>query len=810
MKHFSLFLCFLVLSFGGVSAQSFVFQSDGLQVSVNSNGYFSSIKVCDREVLCAGNYPMIAACHENSLVFPQSCIFSDSICTLGMSDGNRVEMKVYATWHCLVMEMVDVPAEYEALLLAPVAVRLDEVVADVIGVVQGKEEAFGVQALNEKVVAGFPQQYITEISERFEYHIDANNLIAATEYTKAAMRIQNGAMLQLSAWRRNELAHRNVNGVEQVMVQPVDGEDALIEGAGIALFGCKKTDLLHRIEAIEVAHRLPHPLINGEWSKFSKERSKSYLVSEFAENDIDFLLEICQKAGLEYLVHPNPFSNWGHYQWNPAFAKGGDASVRQLVEKAESKGVHFGICAFSNLLTTNDVYVTPNPSKHLLKQGTLQLLGDLSVDETDFCVRRSPLFDKNLTVNVLQIGNELITYRTCESAGNLTYLHHCKRGAFGTKKSAHGQNAMVYKLWDHPSKALFSDFQLQDEITQRLVQMVNNTGLSYFSFDNIEGCGYLGHGDYAQARFVSQCFSGWNHGVVNEASCLTHFTWHIHSRIDRAELWEGTARVRQVEAYVKEQDFFDRNRLPRMLGKKPIRLSDKNFECTSLEDIEWFLSKAAGFEAGFGITTDLTTLKKHGQIDRLLATIRNWERLRLHAAFSDEQKAGMCDPYSEWHLELVDDSSFLLYPLNISRRYFLNVSKAEAGQMLGEEWQWRGTDDGHFALRICLNGKGEMKNPSIATLLDTVIFPCTLRNGQYLLLDFNGKACITDKNYNIIQSVDCQGEALLPEGLSAVFFSAYINSKSSVSPEIILRYHTRENPSKVAISHPEMMLRVSP
>ncbi len=795
MKRFPLILCLLLFVLGGVKSQDVTFLSGDLQISINDRGYFSSVKVDGRDLLCSGTYPIIAACHEEHLIFPQSCVLSDSVLSLDMSDGNQVLLKMSASQLCLTMKVVGVPAGYDALLLAPVAVNIDEVVGDVIGVVQGKGLAFGIQGLNEKVVAGFPQQYAAVITEQFEYQENINNP-SITSLAQATTNLQKGTMLQFSAWRRNEVIHRKVEGVERVMVMPVDGEGAMIEGAGIALFGCRQTGLLQRIGAIEVEQGLPHPFIKGEWNKCSKALAKSYFIAEFTEKDIDFLLEICQKAGLEYLVHPNPFSNWGHYQWHPAFAKGGDASVRQMVEKTESQGVHLGLHAFSNLLTTNDIYVAPSPNEHLLKQGTLQLLGDLSMDETDFCVRRSPLFDKNLSINVLQIGNELITYRTCESAGNLTYLHHCKRGAFGTKKSAHGEKATVYKLWDHPSKALFSDFSLQDELSQRLVQLVNNTGLSHFFFDHIDGCAYSGHGDYAMARFAAQCFSGWDHDVMNEAGRLTHFSWHVHSRMNRDELWESNTRVRQVEAYLKDQDFFDRNLLPRMLGILPVRTADKNFESTSLEEVEWFLSKAAGFDAGFGITADLAVLKNHGQMDRLLGTIRNWERLRLAGAFSEEQKKQMSDPYAEWHLESLNDSTFSLYPLSISRRYFVNVSKVGA---INEEWQWRGTSDGHFALRLYVKGKGEVTNPSLATSSGTVTFSCTVKNNQYLMLDFDGKAYIADQNFNWIQVVDYEGEALFPEGLSNVFFSASTDPKSTVSAQITLRYYTREQPSTVVM-----------
>ena len=76
----------------------------------------------------------------------------------------------------------------------------------------------------------------------------------------------------------------------------------------------------------------------------------------------------------------------------------------------------------SNFTTTNDAYVTPVPSDHLLKQGILTLTADLNKDQTDITIKKSDLFSMPMTLNTLQIDKELITYGTTEEPVSYTHL----------------------------------------------------------------------------------------------------------------------------------------------------------------------------------------------------------------------------------------------------------------------------------------------------------------------------------------------------------------------------------------------------
>ena len=81
-----------------------------------------------------------------------------------------------------------------------------------------------------------------------------------------------------------------------------------------------------------------------------------------------------------------------------------------IIESASKKGIKLGVHTLSNFLTTNDPYATPIPVQHLLKQGVLSLTGGIDDTQTTLEVAASNLFDVPVTLNALQIGNELITF----------------------------------------------------------------------------------------------------------------------------------------------------------------------------------------------------------------------------------------------------------------------------------------------------------------------------------------------------------------------------------------------------------------
>ena len=781
-------------------AQNVNLKTRSTQIGIDNTGHFSSIRVEGKDILHAGKYPLVTVCADNKLITPTKMTASGNQLKLTMSDGGTITLKQKESDVCITLEATNVPDKYEVLLFGPLAVNIHEVVGDVVGVAQGDGLAFGIQALNIKTNAGIPDEYGKLVTETYGYSGKSAELSVASipAYKLAAADISDGTVFHFSARRRNKQEYRQVQQIEKSLVLPVEGEDGPIKGAKIAFFGSKNTDALARIGEIEMEQGLPHPLFDGEWGKTSRAAMKSYLISDFSEDNFDMILDKAKIAGFEYVYHSGPFLDWGHFNWDPKFTKGGDEGVKKMVDKAKAQGIAVGVHTLSNFTTTNDAYVTPVPSEHLLKQGVLTLTSDLDKEQTAIKIKKSDLFSMPMSLNAMQIDKELITYGSMEDQGDTYLLKDCKRGAYGTTASAHAQKTPLYKLWDYPYKTLFPDLVLQDKFADRLAEIMNKTGLRQISFDGLEGCSYTGQDEYANSRFVTRFYNQLNHNVLNDASRLSHNLWHIHTRMNWGEPWGEAMRTGQVENRIKNQHFFQRNLFPRMLGWFLIRLADRNFECSTLEDLEWALSESAGFDSGYAMTINSNTLRRHGQIDKLLEAIKNWDKLREAQAFSDAQQYRLKDPQPEWHLEKTDEQTYNLYPLSISKHFRCNMAEMQPGQPGGADWSWSSPYESVYAIRLKVDGDGTIKDPSFTTPKGVIKFPCEISDRQYLLYTFDGKAVVTDKNYNVISEVTPQGNALLPAGSSAVAFSC--EQISEDAPEVIIRYITKGAPEVIKLN----------
>ncbi|WET67276.1 hypothetical protein [Sphingobacterium sp.] len=792
LKNITLIAGLLMTGFGNsVMAQDL--KTALTQVHFDQQGFYTSIKVDGKELLEAGKYPIVSVYKDKKIIQPKALKVNGDRFSLTMEDGQAVELKVGQQKEAITYEVLKLSPAYKLLVFGPVKIKLHEVVGEVVGVAQGEDLAFGMQALHVKTVAGIPEDYVEAYSTKFGYQGQNSNLsVASISFGHfAAVDAGNGAVFQLSAKNRSTKEVQSVKGLNHMVTLPVEGADGLIIGAKVALFGDKKSQILSRIGKVEVEQGLPHPMIAGEWAKVSRNAMGSYLITNFSAANLDFALEKTKRAGFKNLYHPDPFLNWGHFEWRKELSTESDAGMKKLVDRAAQQGINIGIHTLSNFTTTNDPYVTPVPSKHLLKQGELKLTTALDDSQQQIIVENTELFSLPLTLNTLQIEDELITYGKAEKSGEQWVLTNCVRGAFGTHKASHGVEKVVYKLWDYPYKTLFPDLTLQDEYAKRLTDIFNKTGVKQISFDGLEGCMYTGQDYYATGKFVSDFYQGLTNktDLINDASRLDHYLWHIHTRMNWGEPWGEEMRAGQVENRIKNQAYFQRNLFPRMLGWFLVRLADRKFEATSLEDLEWALSESAGFDSGYAMSIDMKTFQQHGQIDLLLESMKNWDQLRLADVFTAEQKLRLKDPKTEWHLEKIDDTKFMLYPLFVSKRYHCDLSSMQPGQPGGADWSWESPEESSFALRIKVEGDGTIENPSFKTDKGIVKIFGKLEKDQYILLDHKGKATLTDKNYGFIADLTVQGTAILPKGGSAVAFSCDTNSEEK--PEVIVRYNTR-------------------
>ena len=740
-----------------ITGKSLNFQTDNLLIGLNEKGQIESIYdlLQKKEYFPEGQTAsLLSIAIDNTVESPKMMIYDGASKQLRLIYKTDVvatiQVDIKSTHIIFELKSVE-GANPDIVTWGPYPTIISQTIGEVVGVVRDDKFAFGIQALNIHTIGGRPSEY-PNIGVGSESHA-----ASPTEYGSA-----------VQAYSRDR--------------------DEGINGSKIALFGCPADQALMTIGKIEVDEGLPHPMLDGVWGKISPTAKLSYLITSFGEQNLDEILEYAHRAGLKYVYHEGPFNTWGHFQLDPNQFPDGDESMMRCVEKAAKTGIRLGIHTLTNFITTNDSYVTPTPNSRLMRVGSSSLADDINESVTEIVVVNPESFKEQQWLSTAIIDEELVQYEAISEIEPWKLIG-CKRGAFGTKPSAHKAGLDIGKLWDHPYKVFFPNLDMQDELTNRIVELFNKTGLKQISFDGLEGCFATGYGLYAENRFVKQCFDGWKNDVINDASGLSHYLWHIHTRMNWGEPWGKAMREGMPEYRFRNQAYFERNLFPRMLGWFLIRTVEGELEATSVDDVEWVMTKCAGYDAGCAIVGSLNTLKRNGQANAMLNSIREWEKARLSETFSDEQRQRMRE--SEFHLELAKDGGWLIYPVEFSAKFLSRYEEKQPGQPSGSEYEVNNKFDKQplrFIMRVIPNGNSKtalITNPSFEINFQSITFSVSLKPTQYLVCEGDRKSLVYDSNWNLIQTVQADSELpYLPSGKQRIMFDCEYEGEPKPTVEV--------------------------
>jgi len=686
---------------------------------------------------------------------------------------------------------VDPAGAADLIVWGPYPTTIGRIVGETIGVVRNGRFAIGIQALNVKTLGGYPE---SDDDVMPMYNIFDGTDYADIDESKRGKKLFRGNTARptdfgslLSAFTRDRSEDRIIEnwGHEKYGVPAYD--DGGVIGSRIALFGCAAPGTLDRIGAIELAEGLPHPVIDGVWGKKSSAATASYLIVGFGEDTIDEALALTKRAGLGYLYHGGPFETWGHFELRRKQFPSGWAGLRRCAQKAEDAGIRLGLHTLSNFITTNDPYVTPVPDKGLAKVGTSVLTHDIDAAAAEIGIEDPTWFNqmKNNSLRTVTVGDELIVYASV-SAEEPIRLLDCKRGAFGTRAAAHAAGDRVGKLIDHGYKVFLADASLQVEMAATLARLFNECGLRQISFDGLEGCWSSGMGQYARTLFVKKWYDDLSDDlqgkVITDASNPGHFFWHIYTRMNWGEPWYAGFRESQTEYRLMNQDYYSRNLMPAMLGWFNMTAA------TSLEDAEWLLARAAGFDAGFSLCTSPAVVSQNGMGGPILSAVREWEKARLGGAFTDAQKERLKDVEREFHLETAGPAGWNLHPVHSVKKTL--EAGTEPGERLSTEIVVQ-NPGGEQDLRFILQAAGDVVVSGLELEIDgreAVPFRATLDSGTILEYRGGRNARLRDRSWNELSSMKVAGGALrFPEGSCTVRLSGCLSGEPKGALKIELR-----------------------
>ena len=455
-----------------------VFDAGALRVGFGRTGQIQSLYDLERkkEYLVANQpAPLLTLVLEGKTVSPTSATYDEAAKLLRVAYGAGVTatVAVVARPTHLRLELTSVDgARPTQIHWGPLPTAIGQSVGEVIGVVRDDKFALGIQSLGIETFGG------------------------ATPISPESSRLFASAIEQHGG----------------------------IRGSKIALFGCPAAKALETIGKIEVAEGLPHPMLDGVWSKVSPTARLSYLVVSFGENTIEEACDFADKCGVKYVYHPGPFECHGHFKLNRAEFPDGDLSMQRCVQKAAARGIRLGVHTLSAFISPHDSYVTPVPDPRLARVGSSTLAAAVDASATEIRVLDpKPFlwqFDKTLGdafgehLNTAIVGQELIRYKAVSGKAPWALLG-CQRGAWGTKASPHAAGADIGRLNDNYEHFFPTvEHGMLDEMTTRMAELFLKTGLRQTSFDGLSvPSGYGDDSEYARARFMKQCYDRWDAGI---------------------------------------------------------------------------------------------------------------------------------------------------------------------------------------------------------------------------------------------------------------------------------------------------------
>ena len=801
--------CLLVLIFGCNKHANHVYQAGNLTIGFDSEGKITDLKDSKNNIQYAYTNTdpksILAIRVNDELEYPASFeIKEDEEAILLSYPKNGVEatVNVIKKERYLTLELTSITKEkeIELVLWGPFETNIKETVGETVGVVRNTDFAIGIQALNKRTLGGYPSME-DDSTPSFDIFgttslVDISDSLNILYRGHTALPKEYGSSLQ--AYTRNRDKERVIKAMgHDHYVAPAFKDEGIV-GSKIALFGCEPEEVLNTLEAIELGEGLPHPTIDGVWSKRAVSATSAYLIQDFSTATIDDAIALTKKAGLQYLYHSGPFLNWGHFDLHEKAFPDNWESMKECVDKAKQAGIKLGAHTLSNFITSNDPYVSPIPDERLAKVGSSVLVNNIDEQEKNIEIKDPTFFNQmsNNSLHAVVIGEEIIRYESVSETAPWVLLD-CQRGAFGTRASSHKKADKISKLVDHAYKTFLTNMELGIEMSTRIADLYNQTGLKQISFDGLEGNYSTGMGAYGELLFVDAWYNNLEAEVKNnyimDASRPGHYFWHMFTRMNWGEPWYAGFRESQTSYRLLNQDYFRRNFIPCMLGWFSMR------DNTSLEDIEWMLARSAAFDAGYALVTSVDLVDKNGFGDEILEKIKEWEKARLGGAFSVAQKKRMENIKDEFSLVKLTENSWNLIPYDV-QRFEHELKIRQPGEPVWSVFQYKN----EFApqpLQFILTTKNSTVSQITIEIDDfkTVELDISINKGENLKYDGGNEVVLYDKSWNRIKGIPMDpGKLNVSSGDHKIKVHCTFSAKEEASLKLEIK--TAGAPEGVAIN----------
>ena len=464
-------------------------------------------------------------------------------------------------------------------------------------------------------------------------------------------------------------------------------QEVRLEGAQIAVLGCPSENLLDILGQIEIENGLPHPTIDGVWSKKSPAVMKSQIYGHLSQDTVDEMIEYAKLGGFGTIViyHRSLFDSHGSYTLNREYWKE-DAALKTASDKIHAAGLKFGVHNLNLVISKHDSLITPIPAAGLMSYASRQRILAEQIGPTDkfLPTTTSPRGllakgDKSIYHGrTLKIEDELIVYDALQTeepfgfaatSDQDTYdgwhgnYRGCIRGAFGTQATAHPAGSKIENLFEFVSGYYRPDVtsHLFDRVIQNMASFLDRFEFDYLYPDGMgQNIGYEaeGPGWYIRNLVPHKLY----HCTQREVRTIWG-TWHTSSMGGEITDVVTSGVMATFNQSLRGAKNARANLQPTDFGWLSYVSQGTNHEATRPRMMEYAWSKALAYGAAISLSSDLRSFKANGRTREIFANIKKWEELKIAGYFPESLRQQMQKLNHEFALESTSTGQWQIRPV---------------------------------------------------------------------------------------------------------------------------------------------------
>lgn len=471
--------------------------------------------------------------------------------------------------------------------------------------------------------------------------------------------------------------------------------------AQAVLWGAPKDRWMELMSDLEIQFNLPHPLVGHVWMKHHDKLKAPYLMVTLRGDDVDDVIEIAQKAGIEYiLIRGNSWSkSAGSYPINDANFPPLPGSSEELsgmkkaIDKIHLCGLKAGLHTFTFAIDKDDPLTDSIHRHHLVKELPVSLtepIGSNAFDKTihvNLTPEQKKEYDSlfNKVETGFMVDNEIVTLISLSGSSPLYEMEVSRR-----EPTDHPVTATLYHLFEFHNKYL-PEFgsPLCDEIADHIANLVRELGIDFVYLDSHDGMKHIQPIEWYARNYATLAFyQRLPPEVLIQTSISTeNYQWHMISRgnsDDRAFIGvKPYLDNHKIRGYVADyQKAFFAQELG-WVGIQTSQHEDDAYTSTTLDELEVYLNRSLGFDLPIGFETEIAALRDNGITNQACELIKQYENLRTAGYFSQEILAMLRQPGKEFHL--IEDAR---ENYGFREQVFASHCVREAA---GESWMVRNT-----------------------------------------------------------------------------------------------------------------------